>query len=535
MKIAFRVDASRRIGTGHVMRCLTLAEALQNRGAAICFVCREHDGHLIATLREKSFSVALLPAPPSTTVIADGDYRAWLGVSPLADAEETSDALKGDHTDWLVVDHYGLDAEWEQRLRPRVGRVLVIDDLANRRHDCDVLLDQNYSAEGERRYVGAVPDRCQVLAGPRYAILKAEYVAWRHIAPARDGGVRRILVYFGGSDPHNMTGLALEALSALDLNHLEVDLVVGANNAHRAAIEALAAARMRTRVQGTRPHLADLMAQADLAIGAGGVTTWERMCLALPAVVISIAENQRPACEALSAAGLIEYLGDAGSVRATDISNAIRRLMNDPALLIALSSDSRTLVDGLGASRVADVMLGQSRADSAMQTRNALLSANRTPAGFDEFAFAWIHTCRSAEVLTLRNMPHVVSQMTSREPITDDDHRKFLGGYGGLSRYDFVLVDRRRHQYVGAFYVTHLDSLPQIGKYVGDPAYLGKGIAYKAMRSLLDYCRCQAGLCRIAAVTRRDNTANIALNHKLGFHEAGVAMGDFIMMEQELH
>lgn len=361
------------MGTGHVMRCLALAEALQARGVQPSFICRAYPGHLIATLRERSSPVAVLPTPKTPASTVEEDYAAWLGVSQSEDGEQTLATLQGARPDWLVVDHYALDAEWEQRLCPHVGRLLVIDDLANRDHDCDVLLDQSYSAEGERRHVGLVPERCRLLVGPRYALLAPEYASYRQAQPPRDGTVRRVLVYFGGADPSNMTGQALTALSAPELSHLAVDLVIGTNHPHREALEIQAAGRSGTYVHGTRPHLADLMNRADLAIGAGGATTWERMCLGLPSLVVSIAENQRPTCEALAAAGLIQYVGDLRSVGAAQIRDALKPLLENRDRLATLSSRGQQLVDGRGASRVADVIL-HDRCEAPLRTLQTRVS-----------------------------------------------------------------------------------------------------------------------------------------------------------------
>ncbi|BAN36701.1 hypothetical protein SCD_n02902 [Sulfuricella denitrificans skB26] len=356
MKAVFRVDASARMGIGHLMRCLTLAEALRERGVQIRFVCREHMGNLIALLQQQAMPVTVLPAPAVTDATSGEDYAAWLGATQAEDAEQSIEALNGEKPDWLVVDHYGLDVEWELRLRPHVGKLMVIDDLANRHHDCDVLLDQNYSEEGERRYAGLVPAACKLLTGPRYALLRPEYAAYRKILRARDGQVKRVLVFFGGSDPQNMTGLALDALSHAELRHLDVDVVIGANNPHRKMLEKQLRERLQTRIYGSRPHLADLMAQADLAIGAGGATTWERMCLGLPTVVISIAENQRPASEALEEAKLIHYAGHFSDIKTDQLTQLLKKLSRDVGKLAELSSLNQLQVDGLGALRLVEVL-----------------------------------------------------------------------------------------------------------------------------------------------------------------------------------
>jgi UDP-2,4-diacetamido-2,4,6-trideoxy-beta-L-altropyranose hydrolase len=356
MKVAIRADASVRIGIGHLMRCLTLAEALRERGAQLRFICREHEGNLITLLQQKAMVVTVLPAPAINTATTGEDYAAWLGASQAEDAEQTIEALNGWKPDWLVADHYGLDIEWETRLRPHVSGLMVIDDLANRHHDCDVLLDQNYSAEGERRYAGLVPATCKLLIGPRYALLRPEYAAYRKMLRARNGQVARVFVFFGGTDPQNMTGAALEALSVPDLKYLDVDVVLGANNPHRKRIEQQAAHRPRTTLYESRPHLADLMGQADLAVGAGGTTTLERLCLGLPSLVVSIAENQVPSCVALYHAHLINYLGYQDKMEAAGFQRGIEQMIDSPDRLVSMSQDGLALVDGLGVDIISDTL-----------------------------------------------------------------------------------------------------------------------------------------------------------------------------------
>ncbi len=360
MKIAIRVDASTRMGLGHLVRCRTLAQGLRAQGAEVRFICRAHPGHQIDTLAADAFATTALPAPPNAIdtgeSTASENYARWLGVPQLQDAAETLAALSGWRPDWLVVDHYGLDADWEQALRPEVGRILVIDDLANRRHDADLLLDQNYATDGARRYAGLLPASAVTLIGPRYALLHPAYAEQRRMLRSRGRDVQRLLIFFGGTDPQNLTGLALQALAAPDLADLTVDCVVGATNPHRESLSRQAVARPGTRLHGPRPHLADLMAEADLAIGAGGTTTWERCCLGLPSLVVSIAENQRPACAALAAGDVIHYLGHRDTVGIEVLREAVRQLVQDRARRQHLAAAGMELVDGQGAARVVRAM-----------------------------------------------------------------------------------------------------------------------------------------------------------------------------------
>jgi UDP-2,4-diacetamido-2,4,6-trideoxy-beta-L-altropyranose hydrolase len=315
--VAFRVDASNTIGTGHVMRCMTLADELRNQGAECHFICREHPGHMINTIRQRGFEVTALPAgvkgfQPRPCVEAPLPTHAeLLACDWLVDAEQTLSAVEAMKPDILVVDHYAIDFQWENIIRSVVPSIMVVDDLADRRHECDFLLDQNWFGDGmASRYQGLIPDYCVAMLGPRYALLKPEYATLRAQTPPRDGEVRRILVFIGGSDPTNETAKVMEALTHPDLMHLLVDVVIGFNHPDQLGIVSKAEARQGTFVHRGLPSLAGLMMRADLMVGGGGVTTWERMCLGLPAVVICIADNQVEMNRALSSAGYNESLGD---------------------------------------------------------------------------------------------------------------------------------------------------------------------------------------------------------------------------------
>ncbi|KAF0282810.1 UDP-2,4-diacetamido-2,4,6-trideoxy-beta-L-altropyranose hydrolase [Spiribacter roseus] len=361
MRVAIRVDASVSSGVGHVMRCLTLAKALSAQGATVQFICRAHAGNCIEMLRADGFPVTALSASTGNTEPAEReDYAAWLGASQAHDTDDTIAALHG-RFDWMVVDHYGIDADWERRLRGYVDRIMVIDDLANRQHDCDLLLDQNYVHGMQTRYTNKLPRESTCLLGPEYALLRPEYPEQRRIRQQSDGEIRRVFVFFGGTDPDNLTGRTLSAFTVSALQHISVDVVVGANNPNRDALEAQASALPQITLHEPKPHLADLMAKADLAVGAGGTTTWERCCLGLPSLVVSIAKNQQAACEALARDGVIEWVGHHDQVTAADLAEALIALTHDPARVCSLASASRALVDGNGTQQVVDQLLASKR------------------------------------------------------------------------------------------------------------------------------------------------------------------------------
>ncbi len=396
------------MGIGHMMRCLTLAASLRERGLEILFVCRDHPGNMADFLRQRSYDVMLLPRSGSAHDPAvDADYGNWLGATQAQDAEQTIRALGGAQLEWLVVDHYGLDAEWEGRLRAHAKNLLVIDDLANRQHDCDILVDQNFSTSTQDRYRGLIPADCRSLYGPHFAMLGPEYRQKRTSSRQRGDKVLRILIFFGGSDPLNLTGMAIDALSVPEFQNLEVDVVVGVNNPHRQSLEKLASSRSHTQLHGPQGHLADLMAEADLSIGAGGVTTWERMCVGLPSIVVSVAENQVPACQSLAEAGLIAYAGHYSAVGVPDLIAAVRRVIDQPDTLAEMSSRGQRTIDGWGAQRIVESM--QPTAKDSLRVRPA------NPDDMYQF-FLWA------------NDPDVRAQSILGQPISFESHQKWFAG-----------------------------------------------------------------------------------------------------------
>lgn len=325
--VVIRVDSSELIGSGHLMRCLTLAERMRHNGKSVHFICRELTGNLCQIVSDKGFFLhrLLMHAPDNSLT----RYAAWLTVSQAVDAEETEEILRRiQPVEWLVVDSYALDIAWEQQMRPLVQEIFVIDDLANRRHDCDVLLDQNFYREMEYRYDGLVPEKCKLLLGPRHALLREEFYAARKHLRERDGVLRRILVFYGGSDATRETEKAIRALLQLHLPAVDVDVVVGGSNRRREYIEEFCAQHDFLHYHIQVSNMAELMANADLCLGAGGTTTWERCFLGLPAIVTAVAENQIKICEDCAEAGYICYLGRWDMVTAEDLVVSLRRYMN---------------------------------------------------------------------------------------------------------------------------------------------------------------------------------------------------------------
>jgi UDP-2,4-diacetamido-2,4,6-trideoxy-beta-L-altropyranose hydrolase len=366
MKVVFRTDASLQIGSGHVMRCLTLADALTAQGAECQFISRAHPGHLLDLTRQRGYTAHSLDMSEQQAQAATSPtlaHAAWLGCDWQTDAAQTGTTLASLQPDWLVVDHYALDQHWESFLKSHYKKLMVIDDLADRAHLCDLLLDQNWFDEiTPTRYHKLVPPHCHCYLGPAYALLKPEYAQLRASMPPRDGTVSRVLVFMGGSDPTNQTAKVLTVLIQPNFAHLRVDVVLGQNHPDAEGFAIETVARPNITLHQGLPTLAPLMARADVMIGAGGSTTWERMCLGLPAIVISVAANQTTTNLALMNAGYIDFLGEIKDVNTTNIAEALQRCLDDPGALKAQSGLGQKMVTGDGASMICQQLLKSCRA-----------------------------------------------------------------------------------------------------------------------------------------------------------------------------
>ena len=350
MTVAVRVDASTRIGHGHVIRCLALASGLADRGADVFFVCREHEGNLAGMLEQRGFPVQRLARSAGPV---PSHKAGWLEQSWTVDAEETMQAVrdKTGSVDWLVVDHYGIGCAWEQAMRPVASRIMVIDDLADRAHDCDLLLDQNLIASLDSRYTGLVPDACVTLLGPTYAMLQSEYARLHDRIPAREGPVQKILVSFGGADSANLTARAVTAFLSLERADLELLIVVAGAHPQLPSIRQKIVGRKNVRLECDLPTLAPVMAEADIALGASGSTNWERLCLGLPALVVTLAENQVPIAGELHRLGLVRLLGHHNDVDEKRLADALADVTSTD-LDGSWSRACSAVVDGRGVDRV---------------------------------------------------------------------------------------------------------------------------------------------------------------------------------------
>jgi len=346
MKIAFRCDASERIGSGHVMRSLSLALALRDRGHESVFMVR----HLLPAVEEllsfHTFSVIHLPGVESEWDV-DNPYGSWLGVSSDVDAVAVTKVIREQSSDWVIVDHYALNADWEFAVAQCGVRICALDDLADRKHCCDLLIDPNNPGRTSDAEVG------KLLAGPQYASVRAEFSQLRKKAVERSK-LKNLLLFFGGADVRRHTHQVTEALCAAEdlAGSLEISVVVGASTPDIEYLDQYAKKGLITLYVQT-PDMAELMLKADLMLSTASSVNWERCCLGVPALLMVVAENQRK---------ILEYSVAEGSALAwpeqpddcESVIQVIRELRLNSDRLKTMSLAAMSLCDGLGCQRICD-------------------------------------------------------------------------------------------------------------------------------------------------------------------------------------
>ena len=356
-RVVFRADASALIGSGHIVRCLALAEELRRHCAEITFVAREMLPVLEQRIRDAGHDLRLLPPPRNPGRNQGFTYAHWLSEEAETDARQTLDVMRGlGRVNWLVVDHYGIDAHWERIAREGTVRLMVIDDMADRPHDCDLLLDQTFGCT-PAHYARLTPDFCNLLLGTRYALLRSRFGCLREPTLADRRNRKRpcrVLVNFGSHDALGLTRKAARLLIT-EFENLEIDVVLGSQT-----IDDLNLTDVRSHPRVTYhdfdADMPALMARADLALGAAGVSSWERCTLGLPTLLVITAENQRKIAEALTAEGAVVPLNGRSASFTEEIRRHVETLCNDRNIYMRMVEKSAALCDGKGAKRVAQIL-----------------------------------------------------------------------------------------------------------------------------------------------------------------------------------
>jgi len=350
MKVVFRVDASLQIGTGHVMRCLSLAQVLKENGINVELICRKHEGSLIDKIRSSGFNVHELEVLEEIEVNNKLAHSHWLGATQQQDADDCINILKLEKTDWLIVDHYALGEDWQRNLKPYYEKLMVIDDLADRKHQCDILFDQTFGRH-QNDYAALVPTDCELLLGSQYALLRPEFAKWRSYSLERRTELefKQLLINMGGVDINNVTGQILDELKTCTLpSDINITVVMGGAAPHVEGVRIKASALpYKTEVKINVDNMAEIMSNSDISIGASGSTTWERCCLGLPTIQIITAYNQELIANNLDRAGIVK-LTEIGSL--STLFETRQHWMSD------ISVNSSKICDGTGVTIVASYL-----------------------------------------------------------------------------------------------------------------------------------------------------------------------------------
>lgn len=501
MNVVFRVDASTLMGAGHVMRCLTLANELRRYGVETGFVARAHNGHLNKLIIGQGHELHTLSSHENIATFSEGDiYAEWLGVPWERDAEETIEEIRHLHIDWVVVDHYAIDEKWLKKIRPYVKQIFVIDDLANRRLDCDVLLDQTYSRR-EEEYQGLVNEHCKLLVGSEYALLRSEFSRLRPAAIEKRksfSGVERILISMGANDPCNLTEDILDELEGVVWHKKPfVDVVLGSQAPHlRAVIEKSKLHSLRVNISVEVTDMARRMLDADLAIGASGATSWERCCLGLPTITFVTAENQRFVAKALVDAEVVLECGRDDCADGT-LKQLVGLLDGTPEKWKELSAKAFMVTDGMGANRVVQHIV-------SMKARDGLPVYLRTVTISDaELLYKWQSDPRTRRYSNNSSIPSFEEHVSWLNDQLKKPASVFQMIMHGNAPSGVIRLDPAKDSTFGDFIVSI---------YVSPSKYrLGLG---KISVTLL--CEMVEG-CRLLAQVHEGNAASHALFSSCGF------------------
>ena len=327
-----RVDASPEIGIGHIMRCLTLAQELKNNFDKIIFLTRKDSGDFTETIMKNEFEVIFIPTNNDSDII------------------KNIVTTNSENKNFLLIDHYDVDSNFESSLKNIFEKIFVIDDLANRKHDCDLLIDQNYYRDLNHRYKKLIQNDTITLLGSKYAIIRPEFRNINKKTIKKNSQIKKILVSFGGSDPTNECKKALDALCSIENNQFEIVAIVGIYNNKFERLKKLYEKNSNIKIYRHVNDLSQLMLNSDLFIGAGGTTTWERFYMGLPSIVTIISDDQKESIEFLSDMGHVINLGLAKNVTMKTYIQTLQKLNSD--LIYNMSLNNQKLVDGNGSNRI---------------------------------------------------------------------------------------------------------------------------------------------------------------------------------------
>ncbi len=356
LNVAFRVDASTTIGIGHLMRTLTLADALLQEGSYTRFISRNIPEYMHEKLINKGHAITVLKNNEQNEIQSELKHAHWLGVNQEVDAKQTLQAINDKSWDWMVTDHYAIDYHWHGIIKPYTNKIMVIDDLADRQHECILLMDQTLGRKAEE-YRALVPETCDILTGAHYALLRPEFSAMREQSLKRreHPKLEHFLITMGGMDHINATGTVLEILRNCPLpKTASITVIMGAQAPSlNRVIDQARNMPWPTEVKVNVENMAELMNASDLIIGAAGSSTWERCCLGVPGITVVIADNQENIANALQQANASLHAGNPRATSFRDrLTENISQLLDNPAMLKSISDAAAGVTAGTGTATV---------------------------------------------------------------------------------------------------------------------------------------------------------------------------------------
>jgi UDP-2,4-diacetamido-2,4,6-trideoxy-beta-L-altropyranose hydrolase len=344
-RLLIRADASVTAGTGHVMRCLALAQAWQDAGGHVVFAMAEGTDAVRARISSEKMEPVEVEAKPAS---AD-------------DARQTRELAQRSSADWVALDGYRFNADYRDELRSGGLKLIFLDDEGiGTRCSAEIILNQNSDAL-EEKYPGREP-QTELLLGTRYALLRREFLTWRERKKEISGSARQLLVTMGGSDPDNLTSTVVEALRSITADGLQATVLAGGSNPHFESLrEAVYGSASAIRLQASATNMPELMAQADLAIIAGGGTLWELLYMACPVISFSRNAVQSRILQHLHEKGVVRHLGDPRQAAPGRLAGTITELAASSERRAAMAEAGRRQVDGEGAWRVCEAMMRWNR------------------------------------------------------------------------------------------------------------------------------------------------------------------------------
>jgi UDP-2,4-diacetamido-2,4,6-trideoxy-beta-L-altropyranose hydrolase/UDP-4-amino-4,6-dideoxy-N-acetyl-beta-L-altrosamine N-acetyltransferase len=499
LKVVFRVDASLAMGTGHVMRCLTLAQILKENGSNVEFICRKHKGNLIDKIYSSGFIVHELEVFEETEVDTRLAHSHWLGATYQKDADDCIDILKAEKSNWLIVDHYALDEQWQKKLKPYYEKLMVIDDLADRRHQCDILLDQTFGRQQED-YSTLTHEYCELLLGSQYALLRTEFAKWRSYSIERRSApeFKQLLINMGGVDVDNVTEKVLNELKICNLpNDLHITVVMGGSAPYLENVKSKAITLpYKTEVKVDVGNMAEIMANSDIAIGAAGSTTWERCCLGLPTIQTVIAKNQFFSAETLAHHNIVKLV--------KEIKETTYLLESSSEWMKSVSSSALEICDGMGSYKVFNKM-----------TDYKIILEE-----FGEVDLCnYVNLNENDKMLTLsmRNHPEINKWMHNQDRIPNATHCEFIKSLENKIDQRYFLVKQKKN-IIGSinFSEINLYNSVEFGIYT-NPFVQLKGAGKLLESAASEYAFIELDVNKIKLEVFSDNERAIHFYNKCGF------------------